>query len=120
MRGEIPVLLFLGWTFLVWVGRIRNIVEDESLSSGGQAWRLGAAGVFVVLAVVVFVARRIRFRWAPPLLGALVAWTTGWWAIRGIGIILDGNHAVGFKIVHSLLMLGSIGLAMWAWTSRDR
>jgi len=119
MRARIPVLLFLGWTFLVWASRVRNIIDDEKLSSGGQAWRLAAAAVFVVLALVVFVARLRQWGAATSLLGGLVVWTTGWWSVRGVGILLDGNHAVGFKVVHTVLMIVSIGLAMWAWTRRD-
>ncbi len=119
MRSRLPVLGFLAWTVLVWVGRIRNIIDDDDLSGGGLAWRLGAAVVFVVLAVAVFVARRSDSRSATAVLGGLVVWTIGWWSIRGIGILLDGNHDTGFKVVHTVLMIVSIGLAMWAWTRRD-
>jgi hypothetical protein len=119
MRNRLAVPLLLGWTLLVWVSRIRNILDDDGLSGGGRAWRLGAAVVFVVLAAVVFVARRRRSRRATALLGGLVVWTVGWWSIRGVGILLDGNHDAGFKLVHTVLMVGSIALAMWAWTRRD-
>jgi peptidoglycan/LPS O-acetylase OafA/YrhL len=119
MRTRLPVLSFLGWTFLVWVSRIRNIIEDDKLTSGGQAWRLAAAGVFVAFAVAVFTARRRRSSRATLLLGALAVWTTGWWSIRGVGILLDDNHEAGFKVVHTILMIVSIGLAMWAWSRRD-
>ena len=30
------------------------------------------------------------------------------------------NHDVGFKVVHTILMVVSIGVAMWAWRRRDR
>ena len=48
-----------------------------------------------------------------------MVWTVGWWTIRGVGILLDGNHETGFKVVHTVLMVVSIALAMWAWARRD-
>jgi hypothetical protein len=119
MRNRLAVPLLLGWTLFVWIGRIRNIVEDGELSGAGRAWRLGAAVLFVVFAAVVFLARRRRSPQATALLGGLVVWTIGWWTIRGVGILLDGNHDAGFKVVHTVLMIVSIALAMWAWTRRD-
>ena len=119
MRNRLAVPLLLGWTFFVWISRIRNILDDDDLSGAGRAWRLGAAALFVVLAAVVLVARRRRSPRATALLAGLVVWTIGWWAIRGIGILVDGNHDAGFKLVHTILMIVSIALAMWAWTRRD-
>lgn len=103
----------------MWGSRIRLILADDGLSALGTAWRIGAALVFVALALVVFVARQRQWGRAEALLGVLVVWTIGWWSIRGVGILLDGNHAVGFKIVHTILMIGSIAFAMWAWARRD-
>ncbi|MEQ8840068.1 MAG: hypothetical protein RIB98_03735 [Acidimicrobiales bacterium] len=119
MRIRIPILGFLVWTVFVWVGRIRNIVSDDDLSGGAMAWRLGAAVLFVMLALAVFVVGRQGERISVALLGVLVVWTIGWWSIRGVGILLDGNHEIGFKVVHTVLMIVSIGLAMWAWARRD-
>ena len=119
MRARLPLYSLVGWTLFVWVTRTRNVITDDDLTNFGMAWRVGAAVVFVVLALAALVAAR---RWparATLLLGALVLWTTGWWLIRGVGILLD-DHEVGFKIVHSILMIVSIELAMWAWKRRDR
>ena len=98
---------------------MNNIVRDDDLSAGGMAWRLGAAGFFVALAVALLVATRRSPARVSAVLGALVVWTIGWWSIRGVGILLD-NHDVGFKVVHTILMVVSIGVAMWAWRRRDR
>jgi len=119
MRIRLPVLALIGWTLVVWVGRIRNIVADDDLSGLGRAWRLGAAGFFVAMGLVVLLAWWRRSSQARVLLGVLAAWTVGWWSVRGIGILLDPNHAAGFKVVHTILMIVSIGLAMWAWARRD-
>ena len=119
MRTRLPVLGFLAWTAFVWIGRVRNIVSDDDLSGAARSWRLGAAVLFVVLALAVLVARRRGGPRFTALLAVLVAGTIGWWSIRGVGILLDGNHEIGFKIVHTVLMIVSIVLAMWAWTRRD-
>lgn len=123
MRAWPAIPVFLTWTVVVWVGRIRNIAGDDDLSTGGRAWRLGAAVLFVVLALAVVGARRLGGSANSPLantlLGALVALTVGWWGVRGVGILLDVDHDIGFKVVHTVLMIGSIALAVWAWGRRD-
>ena len=115
----LPRLLLIGWTLLVWTSRIRNVVADEDLSTGGRTWRIGAAVVFIGLAGAYAVSLRWSVSWGRSVLAALVVWTVGWWSIRGIGILLD-DHDVGFKVIHTVLMAISIGLAMWAWQARDR
>ena len=119
MRALPAIPVFLTWTVVVWAGRIRNIAGDDDLSAPGRAWRLGAAVLFVVLAVAVLVARRRAVPYANTVLAALVALTVGWWGVRGVGILLDVDHDIGFKVVHTILMIGSITLAVWAWGRRD-
>ena len=101
--------IFAGWTLLVWISRVRNVIADDDLSAGGQAWRVTVAVVLVGLAVMVF-ATRARSR---PILMALVVVTAGVWLVRGVGILVD-EHGASFKIVHSVLALASIALALWA------
>ena len=119
MRQRLPLLSLVGWTLFVWVTRMNNIVQDDDLSAGGMAWRLGAAAFFVALAVALLVATRRSPARVNAVLGVFVVWTIGWWSIRGVGILVD-NHDVGFKVVHTILMVVSIGVAMWAWRRRDR
>ena len=99
------------WTFLVWTSRVRNIMADDGLSSTGRAIRVAIAVSFVTLAVgttVGLVRRRLDRRW----LTALVGWTILVWTVRGVGILLD-DWNVGFKVVHTVLAIISIGLAVW-------
>lgn len=107
--------LLAGWTVFLWGSRIRNVLVDEDLSTIGQAWRLGVAGLFIVLGVVTLWAWRRRdepVRFA-RVLGVLVVWTIGFWIVRGGGILID-DHTAGFKAIHTVLMAISIGLAVWA------
>ena len=118
MRARLPVIGFVVWTVLVWIGRIGNVIADDDLSAAGAAWRIAVAVAFVVLGLAVFVARLRGADGATRLLAVLVACTVGWWLVRGVGTLVDDDD-VGFKVVHTVLMVVSIGLAGWAWRRRD-
>src|SRR5918995_4399080 len=115
MRRHRATIALLAWTFLVWTTRIANIWRDADLSTGEQWGRTLLAASFTVLGLAVVVAlwRRV----APAVVvtvGALAAWTTGVWVVRGTGI-LAGDHELGFKAVHAVLAVVSIVLAALAW-----
>ena len=44
------------------------------------------------------------------------AGTVIYWVVR-TAIIVTADHPVGFKVVHSVLAVASVGLATWAWRS---
>jgi hypothetical protein len=93
-------LVLVAWTVFVWAGRIRN---------GGSVL---LAASFLVLAAVV-VASMWKRRWRPYAVGTLAIWTIVVWAVR-TPMILVHDHPAGFKIVHTVLAVVSIGLAVWA------
>ena len=106
------------WTLFVWSSRIRNIWGDDDLSTGGQVLRTGFAVVFLAFAVVM--AQRLWVRRGQPLrssdravLAAFVSWSVGFWLVRGIGIIID-DHTTEFTLIHTALMIVSIGIALVA------
>jgi hypothetical protein len=131
-RAVLLVGAFGVWTVLVWLGRVRNIVIDDALDGGGRAWRLLLAALFIGGAVDVLVRLwqnrgRIRVRRTgsgaeradvPRLLlrsvALLAVLTIVVWLVRGLGILV-GDFDAGFKVVHSLLAVGSIALAVAAW-----
>ena len=45
--------LLVGWTAVVWVGRLRNVLGEDGLTAGARAWRILIAGVFLVAAALV-------------------------------------------------------------------
>lgn len=110
------VLGLVLWTLLVWVSRIRNVWDDDSLDTTGQWVRTGVALVFCVLALAVAAGLR-RWRARTPtrvdrrVLTVTVVWTVAFWLVRGVGIILD-DHDLGFTLVHTVLMVVSIALAL--------
>ena len=115
LRAWPAFTVLIGWTLFLWASRTRNVVSNDALSVWGTAWRLGVVVVFVALAVGAL-RRSARNRVLP----VLIWWTIGYWLIRGGGIVLDANHDASFKVVHSVLMVISIGAAMWVWRTRSR
>jgi hypothetical protein len=89
-----PLYAFVGWTILVWIGRI-GLGGDPLL-----------AGPFVVLAVVTLWRRG---RWVY----ALAVWTAVVWGIRTPAILVH-DHPVTFKAVHGVLAVVSVALAVLA------
>jgi hypothetical protein len=118
-RHRAAVALVL-WTFLVWTTRISNVWRDADLDTGERWGRTLLALSFTVLAVAV--AATLWRRVWPALrvaVGALAGWTTVVWLVRGTGI-LAGDHGAGFKAVHTVLAVVSLGLAAWAWRETRR
>jgi hypothetical protein len=111
------MLTLVAWTLFVWLTRVNNIIGDDELVGGERVWRLGAAVLFVAFALALLAARRVAPARATVVLAPFVVFSVGYWLVRGTGIILD-DHELGFTIVHTILMVVSIGLAMWAWTRR--
>ena len=108
------VWVLIGWTFFLWVSRLRNVLNNDELSSGGRAIRVAVVVIFVALATMAAVAVR---RKQPKLIVLFLGWTVGYWLIRGVGILIDGDYSVGFKAVHTVLM--TISLTLSALTARQ-
>lgn len=109
----------------MWSTRFNLIWSDADLGTGGKLTRSALAASFTVLAIVV--AARLwqqrrpggsttatRTLAATRAIGALAAWTTVVWLVRGTGIVV-GDHSVGFILVHTVLAIVSIALAALAW-----
>lgn len=106
------------WTVFVWAGRVRNVVADASIDGLEVAWRLGLACTFLAFAFATLaLLARTRGEPSTPLLRVIrsfAIFTTLVWVVRAGGILLDGSHPAGFKIVHTLLAIVSIALAWQA------
>lgn len=113
------VWVLIGWTLFLWVSRLRNVLNNDELSSGGRTIRVAVVVIFVTLALAgaAAVRRKLPAGVRSKVLGLFVAWTFGYWLIRGIGILIDGDYSVGFKAVHTVLM--AISLTLSALTARQ-
>lgn len=108
-RKRAPWLL-IGWTVLLWTSRLRNVLNDDDLTSSGRAIRIGVVVIFVVMGLAAAVGIR---RGSMRALMVLIVWSFGYWLIRGTGILI-GDWSVGFKVVHTVLMVVSVSLAGFA------
>lgn len=113
LRHPRPAVIVAAWTLLVWVGRIRNIWADEDLSSAEQRWRTALAVVMGVGAVGILAAVRKGGSTTIAAVRGFAVLTTLVWGVRGTQILL-GDWEAGFKVVHSVLAVGSIALVWWA------
>jgi hypothetical protein len=105
------IWVLIGWTLFLWLSRLRNVVNNDELSSSARFIRIGIVVVFVTLAAAAVVAvRRRRLK----VLASFLAWTAGYWLVRGIGILIDGEYSLGFKVVHTVLMTVSLILSVLA------
>lgn len=128
----------------MWTGRIRNILGDDSLGGPGRAFRLGLAVSFVTAGALVLVASWVGWRrpnwrevarhgadgwtvgpgvphWGITATVLLCGWTAVVWIVQGVGILLDPNHDAEFKLIHTVLMVGSLVVAgTAAWGLRRR
>lgn len=116
------IWVLIGWTLFLWLSRLRNVVNNDELTRSGRSIRIGVVVIFVGLAGLTAVAvRQLRAAqrdpglgnvgWQGKMIGLFLAWTAGYWLIRGIGILIDGDYSIGFKAVHTVLMAVSLTLA---------
>jgi len=107
--------VLVGWTLFLWISRLRNVLSNAELSSGGRAARVAVVIIFVTFAIaaatVLWKKSHGQGSHRTTLLNAFVIWTVGYWLVRGIGILIDGGYSVGFKAVHTVLMAVSLTLS---------
>lgn len=121
------MVLLLAWTLFVWVGRIRNALDDADLTGAQQRGSLLLAASFVVPALVLVVvlfssARGVSSargaRGVGPVLRygvlALAVWTCAVWVVRIVDIAFGGDWDVAFVVVHAVLAVVSAALAVGA------
>lgn len=106
--------VLIGWTAFLWLSRSRNVVNNEELTAGGQAVRIVVVVIFLALATGAGVGLW-RKQMAPVMV--FLVWTVGYWLVRGTGILIDGDFSIGFKAVHTVLML--VSLILSALTARQ-
>ncbi len=119
--GRLPAFTLVGWTLFLWASRLRLVLDNDDLNVWGTAWRIGVVVLFSALGAMAGYGLLRRSSWVHTVMAVLVWWTIGFWLVRGTGIVID-DHELGFTVVHTILMVVSIGTAAWAaasgWTGR--
>ncbi len=105
----------VAWTVFVWVGRIRNLIADDEMSSAAKVGVSGLSASFLILCVLIVLGWTL----GSTRLGALVLVMLGWnvvvWAVRVVDIAFLSDHEVPFIVVHTVLGLLSVGLWAVSW-----
>jgi hypothetical protein len=94
-----------GWTLLIWIGRVRNILDAD-----GRIVEL----LVPVLLIVLGAATLVRPRQIGPLLAMV---TVIVWVVR-VPLVLVHHHSAGFVGVH--LVLAAVSITLAALTLRER
>lgn len=107
------------WTVGIWGSRLRNILADDELTGGALVLALVIAVGFVVLGVGLLASLVGVPSWHRGVLLVLVVAGVVRWSVRGPLILLSDEWEVGFKVVHTVLWLVTVGLSVAAWRERD-
>lgn len=118
-----PVAVFAGITLFIWGNRIWLAwTNTEDTVAEKLVWSTPITGfVLASVAILVLLVRGAdptegRFR---RLVRVFAAGTGIYWAVR-LPVILVADHEVPFKVVHSVLAVGSAAVAAAAWRAVAR
>lgn len=105
------------WTLFVWTNRIRNVIAEPELVEID----LIAPVVFTIVGLVCGGASIAWMRskgraavppsWLLRSVSALAVVGSVWWTVRGVSILV-GDWSAGFKVVHTILALVTVGLSV--------
>lgn len=102
------------WTLMIWGSRVRLLTGDEAART--EVWVRIVASL-VLGAAVVGVALIARNggpgRWGLGIVAGFAVWMTYVWGSSAISVFTN-DHSTGFRVVHTVLAAGSIGLAVAA------
>ncbi len=107
------IAAFGAWNAAIWLTRIRNILNDDGLTSGGKALWMVPALVFGLGGLVALWA---WWKGVPALarpLAAVILAVLVYWPVRTV-FMLFADHTAAFKVVHLVLAVVSVGLAVVA------
>ncbi|MCX7620492.1 MAG: hypothetical protein N2037_06565 [Acidimicrobiales bacterium] len=118
LRAVAWAVVLSAWTAFVWITRLQNAAADSGLVGVTRTGTFVLAGTMLALAGVSLVDALVRR--STRLVQVLAVVTIGVWAIR-VPQILAAAHELGFKVVHTVLGMISIGLALAAlrWAARQ-
>lgn len=105
------------WTLLLWTSRIKNILQNSDLTYIAIAIRVLVALIFLLLALLTL-RSSLRKKESQVWLTTLCVLSLAYWPVRGGLIVIDSHYSFGFKVVHSALMIVTLGLVAVALPSK--
>jgi hypothetical protein len=105
------VAVLSAWTAFLWITRIKNTLGNDDTTRGGKVIALVTSMLFLAAAVVVVLAHLRGLAVARRAAAAFAAVSIVYWLIR-VATILGRDHPVGFKVVHAVLGLITVGLGL--------
>jgi hypothetical protein len=114
LRRHRAAVALVAWTFFVWTTRIGNILRDEDLDTAGRVGRTALALAFTAMAITILFGVVRQTPWLRRAVEVVALATCVFWVVQGFGILVR-DHDLGFKVVHTILAVGSIVLAALAW-----
>ena len=103
------------WTLFVWGQRVVNIAGDDELDTGQMVSGLVVAALFVVLGVSVAICLKRGGGRCRPLVDVLVIAGVLRWTLRTPIVLASAEWSAGFKVVHTVLWIVTVGLGVMAW-----
>jgi hypothetical protein len=116
-RIAAPVVVLGAWHLLSWGTRIRNVLTDDTLSTGDKAAQTTVAVLFVLggLTLVALGLTRLDPARARIVQGLAIAGSLYWW-LR-VPFIARNDHSGAFIAVHVTLAVITTALSWWAFAS---
>ncbi len=114
-----PVFALAAWSLFVWTSRLGLAWETEPTVARKLLATIPVA-IFVALGAATLVAllrRPVGARgdslegWGARLAQGFAVWTIGYWVVR-MPMIATDPHGIGFKVVHAVLFVVSVGISV--------
>lgn len=102
---------FVVWTLFIWFNRMKNVLEDNMLSTNETVTGAVIAMAFLIIAASIPMVSVGARRFLDRYVSVVAAIAATWWLVR-LFTNLIGDHSVGFKVVHTVLSLVTIGLSL--------
>ena len=108
-------LLLVVWTLGIWGSRLRNIFADDELVGSERSLAIIVAVLLLGSASITGAAVLREVSWVRRPLLVLAAVGIARWTFRGPIILISDEWTTGFKVVHTVLWLGTVVLSILAW-----
>ena len=104
------VAALAAWSVVIWLTRLRNVFNDDALSSGARAAWLVPVVLFILGGLVCGLAWWKGRGELPRPIALFCLISSLYWLVRVVFVLID-HRSVGFVLVHLVLAAVSVALA---------